>query len=145
MGCIDLAMSLKHIVIIFNHLLINVVYKLRLNSSFFSYEAQSNFLFPCLRHIFHFTSHVHFTASETTWVLNRMKISRMCLLSNLMIISKTLSNYIKPLILLISKKKIPCITCTGHWKLKEITQKETSKHSWWITLKVFCIITSHSA
>lgn len=24
---------------------------------------------------------------------------------------------------------IPCITCTGHWKLKKITQKETSKHS----------------
>lgn len=55
----------------------------------------------------------------------RMEIPRMCLLGNLLIISKILSNYIKPLIILIFiKKMIPCIT--GHWKLKKKKHRKKS-------------------
>lgn len=75
----------------------------------------------------------------------RMKIPRMCLLGNLMIISKILSNYIKPLIILIfiKKKWFHVLRVIENWKKK--TQKEIGKHSRWVTLQVFCIITSHSA
>lgn len=75
----------------------------------------------------------------------------MSLLGNLMIISKILLNYIKPLILLKLKK-----TDSMYYGLSEIeklTQKETGKHSRCVTSQelktirpdVFCIITSYSA